>query len=380
MNDRNEKKEMGDRNARDRILNVLQGRAPDFVPWFGDLDYWISSMRKRGTLPEEYAGDGYFKLHRDLGVGFYLQGYFPYDTAYEGVEIEEKQEGDVFRRTLRTPVGSLTSEMRYLPDTFSWAHVHHLLKGIDDLPAYLYLVEHTTFAPNYTEAARRKGLVGDNGVVLCYLPRSPFMELVTDVAGLENLVFLMADWPEETTRLLEAMEIQADLAAEIALASPAECLMIPENLSSEMVGADYYLRFLRPYEKKWTDRIRAAGKFSFIHMDGTLQGLIRLVAESGFDVLEALTPLPSGDMSWAEIAEAVPSGPILWGGLPGVLFTPHVSDEEFEAHLEGILETMRTSRRFVLGVADQVPPDAIWSRVAKIHERVEEFGRMERNA
>jgi hypothetical protein len=115
-------------------------------------------------------------------------------------------------------------------------------------------------------------------------------------------------------------------------------------------------------------------------MDGTLQGLIRLVAESGFDVLEALTPLPSGDMSWAEIAAAVPAGPILWGGLPGVLFTPHVTDDEFEAHVEGILEIMRTSRRFVLGVADQVPPDAIWSRVAKIHERVEEFGRMERNA
>ena len=188
------------------------------------------------------------------------------------------------------------------------------------------------------------------------------------------MVFLLADWPEEMALLLEAMELLSDKAANIALNSPAECLMIPENLSSEVVGDEYYIKYLRPYEKKWTDRIRQAGKFSFIHMDGTLKGLVRLVAETGFDVLEALTPFPTGDMSLKQIATVVPARSVIWGGLPGILFTPHVTDDEFDRHVIETLELMRTTPRFVLGVADQVPPDGIWERVAKVRIMVEKYG------
>ena len=361
-------------NQRERVLSVLNGRVPDCVPWFGDLDYWVGSMVKKGTLPDKYKGDGYFKLHSDLGVGFYLQGCFPFDIEYEGVEIEEKRTGDFLQKTIRTPAGCLISEKRYLPNTFSWAIVRHMLNNIDDLPAFLYLTEHTTYKSNSTVVLRKKELAGDNGLSLCYLPRSPFMDLATEISGIENLVFLLADWPEEMALLLEAMELLSDKAANIALNSPAECLMIPENLSSEVVGDEYYIKYLRPYEKKWTDRIRQAGKFSFIHMDGTLKGLVRLVAETGFDVLEALTPFPTGDMSLKQIATVVPARSVIWGGLPGILFTPHVTDDEFDRHVIETLELMRTTPRFVLGVADQVPPDGIWERVAKVRIMVEKYG------
>jgi hypothetical protein len=362
---------------RARAWSVLQGRAPDVLPWFGDLDYWVNSMKRKGTLPSEYDGDGYFRLHRDLGVGFYLQGYFPFETRREGVEIEDREEGGVFRRTIRTPDGTLRSEMRYLPDTYSWAHVRHLLNDAEDLPAYRYLMDHTTYGPRYEECRRKRALSGENGLSLCYLPRSPFMELVAEDAGLENLVYLLSDCPDEMEALLDTMERSFDRAAEIALASPAECLMIPENLSSEMVGEEYYLRYLRPYERKWTDRIRAAGKTSFIHMDGTLRGLVRLVAETGFDVLEAMTPLPSGDMAMEELAAVVPGPTVLWGGLPGIVFTPHMTDEEFDRHVLSVLAIMRREPRFVLGVGDQVPPDALWERVARVRRMVDEHGRMD---
>ena len=83
--------------------------------------------------------------------------------------------------------------------------------------------------------------------------------------------------------------------------SPAEVLMIPENLSSEMVGPDLFKLYMYDYQKEWTAKIRDAGKYSFIHIDGTLGGLLEHEAAVGFSVLEALTPYPVGDVRFEEL-------------------------------------------------------------------------------
>lgn len=361
---------------RERVHAVLRGERPDVVPWFGDLDYWVSSLRKRNTLPPEYAGEGYFKLHRDLDVGFYLQGDFPWTETTPGETVEETRHGNVARKIWRNPVGAFTEEQTYLPDSCSWAYTKRLLSGPDDIAPFLWHVEHTVPIPDYRATLRRRELVGDNGIVLSYLPRSPFMELVTVLCGLETLVFLLADLPDEMRGLLAAMGPRSDRAAEIALACPAECLMIPENLSSEMIGGLLYLEWLRPYETRWVQRIRASGRHSFIHMDGTLRGLLARVAETGFDVLEALTPSPSGDMTMEEITAAVPPKTVIWGGIPGIMFTPLVSDMDFERHVRTTLEVMSSRPGCVLGVADQVPPDGTRERIHRVGELVEKYGRI----
>jgi hypothetical protein len=54
-----------------------------------------------------------------------------------------------------------------------------------------------------------------------------------------------------------------------------------------------------------------------------------------------------------------PTDTVFWGGIPGAFFTPLVSDEEFDAHVKRTIEVMRRSPRYVLGVADQVPPNGL---------------------
>jgi hypothetical protein len=62
---------------RERLLNILEGKQPDYLPWYGDLDYWANSLIKRGLKPKDFIGsDEYIQWHADLNVGFYLQGYF----------------------------------------------------------------------------------------------------------------------------------------------------------------------------------------------------------------------------------------------------------------------------------------------------------------
>ena len=61
------------------MFSLLQGKQPDKVPWFGDLDYWANSLIKRGLKPNDFVtSDAYLDWHHSLGVGYYLQGHFPF--------------------------------------------------------------------------------------------------------------------------------------------------------------------------------------------------------------------------------------------------------------------------------------------------------------
>jgi hypothetical protein len=67
--------------------------------------------------------------------------------------------------------------------------------------------------------------------------------------------------------------------------------------------------------------------------------------------------------------------PVLWGGLPGLYFTPLVSDREFDRLVREVLEVMRREPRYVLGVAVQVPPDGLESRVRRVAVLADLHGR-----
>lgn len=362
---------------RERILTILKGEMPDQLPWAGDLDYFAFSLIKSGKKPAGFIrSDDYIKWHRDLGVGFYLQGYFPYRQTLSNCEVKEWSEGHRKFKEIFTPVGSVRECWEYIPTTFSDGPIEHFLKTEADIPVMKHIYENTRFEADYDFASRRLQQVGDQGVVMCYLPKSPFMHLMALEAGIMSLTMMAMMFPDELQDLLDTMKKAFDQAARIAIDSPAEVLMIPENLSSEMVGPDFFERYMRAYQEEWTSKIREAGKFSFIHIDGTLRGLLKEEASVGFTVLEALTPHPVGDLKLEDFADyAGDSKSIFWGGIPGVYFTPNTSDKEFERHVKQVIQIMTKEPRYVLGVADQVPPDGLESRIKRVGELVNEFGK-----
>lgn len=362
---------------RERLLTLLDGGTPDRVPWFGDLDYWATSLIGRGLKPADFKlSDAYIEWHCDLGVGFYLQGYFPFRTIIENCTVAEWKEGHARRRRIETPHGALTETWTWLPDSFAEAPTERLVKSPADLKAYRYLFENTRYEPDYGFAELRRRQVDGMGVVLGYLPKSPFMQMTALDAGIAAVTEIFADDPGQLADTLAAGRRAHDRAARLALECPAEVLMIPENLSSEVVGPRFYELFMRDYHETWTGRIRASGKYSCVHLDGTLRGLLRQVASAGFTFIEAMTPAPVGDLEverWAEWSGNETT--VLWGGLPGVYFTDKVSDAEFERHTRAVLEVMTSRTRFVLGVADQVPPDGLERRVRRVGELVAAYGR-----
>lgn len=390
-------------NKRERILAMLRGERPDVLPWCADLAYWIDYLNDEKLMPEKYLqadntlksaevnmglaapfnSPGLLQMHRDLNVGFYLQGYFPYDVIYDDtVSVEtvftDVPMGQLRTTTVKTPVGDMEEVWEYRFTTHSWGPKYHMVKGVEDIPRLKYLYEHTSYRANYDTAEERVPLVDGIGVVLVYMPKAPIMDLISLRAGIETVVDLLGEAPEEFEELLEVIERKHDEACEIALRAPGECVMIPDNLSSGSIGRTLYRKYDMPYAKKWTARIREAGKFSFVHLDGTLNPLLADTCEAGYDVIEGLTPRPMGDIDYEEMRPLANSDKtILWGGIPSGLFDPAVPDEEFDAYVIKLIGQMVADGRSVLAVGDQVVPGTRPERIMRVNELVEQYGKMQ---
>jgi hypothetical protein len=140
-------------SERQRVLAILSGGRPDRVPWLGDLDYWATALVGRGQKPQGFQrSPQYIDWHLDLGLGFYLQGYFPFRTIIENCAVQEWREGHRRYRQIATPKGTLRECWTWMPDDFTEGPTEHLLKSVADLPAYQFLLANTRYEPDYAFA------------------------------------------------------------------------------------------------------------------------------------------------------------------------------------------------------------------------------------
>lgn len=200
------------------------------------------------------------------------------------------------------------------------------------------------------------------------------MELVALKAGIEAVVMMQIDDEPAFDQIIAVMDSKHQVAADLTIRSDCDCVMIPENLSSDMVGKNYYNRYMRSYHNIVTGKIRQSGKYSFIHMDGVLRGLLSEVSSAGFDVLEALTPAPVGDMTLDEITSTMGDKAIYCGGLPGGYFSDQISDSEFDTYVIEVIEKLKSFPYAILGVSDQVVPGSRTERIKRVNQLVEKYG------
>jgi hypothetical protein len=175
-------------------------------------------------------------------------------------------------------------------------------------------------------------------------------------------------------RRLSGLVASEDRSARAGRREPAEILMMPENLSAEMVGPRFFELFLRDFQSRWSRKIIAAGKFSCIHMDGTLKGLLREESGIGLTFIEAMTPAPVGDLpirEWDRYRGG--ANVIYWGGIPGSYFTRRSATESSTATSGGAFGREARPRATCWGSPTR-SPDGLERRVARVRQLVDEHG------
>ena len=358
------------------MLKILGGEPAEEVVWTADISYWIAGRRQDGTARPQWATEeGYLALHRELGVlpYYYYDKFWVAEASYgDDVELVESSHGNRHLRRFCTPVGEIVEEATFSPISCSLGCTKHLVESEADLDVLRYVIEHRRLLPvNLDDYPQRRQLwEAYDGLPCLGLPRSPLAAICCEWAGVENMTYLLADCHDKMVQLLQMMEEQEAAVLEAVCEAAPPLVHFPDNLTSENLTGFYDPYMAGPHQRR-IERLRAAGVKSAVHLDGTVRGLLPKLIRSGFDAVEAITPKPAGDLELEQIDELAGDAPVIpWGGVPGVLFAPPFTWEEVAAHVRRVLDCWGR-RPFILGVADQVPPDGRIEFCRKISQLVQ---------
>ena len=345
------------------------------MPWFADLTYWYHAQKLSHALPPQYEGDeGAIKLHADHNVGYYLGYASVWSDTRDNVNVSTSTDAQITTTRWQTPVGEIWGQTKFLPDTASSAPLTWPVTSTDDLSVLRYIADATRSTPTYERYELLLRLSNGHGHPTVLPPRSPISQMLAQWTGVTNLTYLAADSPTELELTLTALGRAADGAYEAVLGCDTPFVELPDNLTGEVVTRlferyqfDYYLRRIEP--------LHAAGKIVGVHLDGTMRGILPLLVKTGLDFIESITPKPIGDVAVEDLRDLAGPNIILFGGIPGAMLAPPFTADDIRRQVELVIEHHWQRGRFILGVADQVPPDGDMNLVRLIGDLCEELCR-----
>jgi uroporphyrinogen-III decarboxylase len=196
--------------------------------------------------------------------------------------------------------------------------------------------------------------VGDQAMTFASIGESPLMYFVEWLAGIENSHLLLADYPEETEALFEAVHRLLLQKAEIlAQHSPSDVLYMIENTSTTLISPRQYRRYCYPHITDYGRITREHGRALILHMCGKLKLLLPDLATLPVEGFEAFTAPPLGSTTLLDGRGSCPDK-CLVGGTHAMLWTR--SAEEIIDQIAEYLDPLPHHRGLVVTSAGVMPP------------------------
>jgi sugar phosphate isomerase/epimerase len=117
--------------------------------------------------------------------------------------------------------------------------------------------------------------------------------------------------------------------------------------------------------------IHKAGKFTLTHWDGDVKALLPYARDLGFDAIEAITPVPQGDVTLEEMKDALKDDIFLIDGIAALLFDPLYPLERLAAQAQRLIELF--APKLILGISDEMPYPGDMERLAVIGDMVDAY-------
>jgi len=344
------------RNYNEEIRAALHGEAPRLVPFT-----IYHGMLVRGAFEREMRERGLALLQR-MGT---CSAHSP---DVKVTSVTETVDGKERHRTIyETPVGSV-SDAWQRGGYGSARTVEHQIKTVEDYRVAEFMVRNTVYAPNYDAFLQARDRLGADGYLMAHSCYSPLLAIQVGLLGVERFCLELIDHEAEVLSLYEALcEKQREMYRIIAN-GPAEACLYGGNIMQETLGPERIERFILPCWQEFGDLMHEEGKMLGVHLDANNKLLLDIVARSSLDFIEAFTPPPDCDTSVAEARAAWP-GKVLSLNFPSSV---HLRDAEAIRKVAAqIIEEAGDRRGFILGITEDVPPDALLRSAPAILDVIE---------
>jgi len=323
-------------------------------------------------------------LHRSIGLFNFKQSAYRFELG-GGVEVNVGEadgqnvvEYHTPRGSART-VGGLTEDMKRAGVSLGWVE-EHLIKEPRDYEIAAYIFEHIEVVPNYQGAKAYIDAIGDDGVVAAggpTLAASPVHQIQKELIDPTQFFYEYNDNPKRIRKLAESIEVYFEKVLAILVESPAGVVLWGANYDDMLTYPPFFEREILPWLRRASQELAGRGKIVATHTDGENRGLMDLIRDCGCHVAESVTPRPMTKVGIEEYYRRWRDKLTIMGGIPeSVLLLETATEEDFEAYLDHLFASVAPGDRLILGTADSTPPDAVFSRLDRIAERVEAEGRL----
>ena len=352
---------------KERLLAALSGREIDRLPWSPFLAYYWedqpAAVQKRGQLA----------FLQELGADPLLRGsHVLHHVQENGFTIRTEQSGRERLTIYETPVGNLRLRHVYSSAGNTWFLVEHPVSSIEDFRLLGWIFEHLSVMPNLGEYETDAMRFGQDALCVPVIGadcKTCFQSMVERWVGTIELAYAVADFPDVVEETLQSMLHVSLQTVDIALQSSAESFIFWEDSSTTNISPAMFERYVAPEINAWGRRIHADGRYLIHHACGHLQDLIPLMAKTEIDMIESISPPPTGNIELWDARAMLPDHIGLCGGIEPTVFL-NSSVEELEIYVTDLIKRMGNNR-FILANSDSCPPGVAIEKFKRVTSLVQ---------
>ena len=142
-----------------------------------------------------------------------------------------------------------------------------------------------------------------------------------------------------------------------------------------MVGFDFFMEHVFPYEKPLIDCVQERDVYVLYHNCGYGRKLFPAYRQLGLSAYESLTPPPYGDTVLEEAFAALGPAMTLCGPLDQIEFLRQARPDEVKRTVQEVLEQVKRRGNFILSTSDYFNEDTPWENIHALAEAGREWGR-----
>lgn len=313
---------------KERILAVLEGKTPDYVPLFPKISY-ASSQFVSGMSVLDYMTD----YHAMAEALLTSAERFAYDAV--GITTDIANEG--------MALGSRYERSKDAPSRL----VEHLLESVEEYEKIPmpdpYEVEPCRTILRAAEELRRQA--GDKLFITAWC-NGP-LNVATQLMPMDELLCSMIADPENLHEVLRQCTAFTCRYAQALVEAGADAVSFGHATAScTVISPASYQEFALPYEKQIVDAIHQAGGAAITHICGNVIPIAELIRQNGSEIIDC-------DHMCDLSAMLESTGRVIRGNLDPALLANGTPEEVYDAACAALREA-KSSGRFILGSGCEV--------------------------
>ena len=149
--------------------------------------------------------------------------------------------------------------------------MEHFIKKPSDYRLMARALEGSTYSLSDRAFDESEAAIGDRGITIAHVDRTPFQKIQIDFAGIEAFSYHLADQEHDLFDLLEMMNrLKIDEFACVAK-SKAEFVKLWENIGIDAMGPRAYRKYVVPVYEGINGILQGVGKKLMVHYDGNIR-------------------------------------------------------------------------------------------------------------